>query len=256
MKPVLFTIGNFNVYSFGFLLVMAFLFTTYFVWKFGKEELKEDEYMDGFLYASVISIITARIVYILFHREEFSFNILRFILVRETPGLSLLGGLLGGFIFLLWYCRQKKIPALHFLDRMSVPVSFSLFLVKIGELLGGAVFGRETSSFIGVQVAGLTGRHHPVEMYEGLLYCLLFFSLLLIYNISAKKKWPDGVLFQVFLVFFFIFNLIMEYFKIVDPLYLNLTLRQIVSGILALVVMIPLLKNGKIIYNMYKSKKI
>src|SRR3972149_2076530 len=113
MLPILFTIGPFKVYAFGFFLSLSFILSTFIIWKYAKEDLKESEYLDAFLYTSVIALITARIIYILFHFEEFGINILRYIVVRETPGLSLTGGLVGGFLFLWWYAKSQKFDFLH-----------------------------------------------------------------------------------------------------------------------------------------------
>src|SRR4030043_10754 len=95
-----------------------------------------------------------------------NFNVLRLIVVRETPGLSLTGGLLGGLIFLSWYVKTKKMRLSHILDIFSIAAALAISLGKIGEQLGGAGFGKETASFFGVKIVGLSNFRHPVELYE------------------------------------------------------------------------------------------
>lgn len=194
MAPVLFTIGPFNAYTFGFFLAVSFVFATFIVFKYTKEELKEEEYLDAFLYTSVVALVFARVVYIFFNFDKFGINILRFIVVREIPGLSMAGGLVGGAIFLYFYCKKKKYNFLHLVDIFSVAASLALFFAKIGEQLGGAAFGKETSFILGVKIVGLIGRRHPTELYEAIFYLALFIILTRLYQISLRNKWPEGLI--------------------------------------------------------------
>lgn len=138
MLPVLFTIGPFKVYTFGFFLALSFILSTFIVWRYAKEELKEEEYLDAFLYTSIATLLSSRLVYILFNFDQFGTNLLRYIVVRETPGLSLLGGLLGGFAFLFWYAKKLRFDFTCLLDLFSLAGSFALVFTKIGEQLAGS----------------------------------------------------------------------------------------------------------------------
>ncbi len=260
MLPVLFTIGPFNVYAFGFFLTLAFIFSTFIVWKYGREELKEEEYLDAYLYTSFFSLIAARAVYIFLHFDEFKFNLLRYIVVRETPGLSLLGGMLAGFFFLWWYCRKKNYDFSHLLDLLSISTSFFLVFAKIGEQLGGAGFGRETNSFFGVKIIGLTNRRHPAEIYEACAFLLLSIILLVLYNKTQrtqiqKAKFPSGIIFLIFSLCFSLIVFLLEFFKNY-PVYLyGLSFRQIIALSIFLICVYPLFKKVKSA-NIKEAKKI
>ena len=43
MQPVLYSIGRYNVYSFGIFLALSFILSTFVIWKFAKEEFKEED---------------------------------------------------------------------------------------------------------------------------------------------------------------------------------------------------------------------
>ncbi|MCL4338180.1 prolipoprotein diacylglyceryl transferase [Patescibacteria group bacterium] len=219
MLPVLFTIGPFNVYAFGFFLAFSFLLSTFIIWREAKEEFKEEEYLDAFLLTGIAGLVSARILYIFMHPGDFGLNILRYIVVRETPGLSLVGGLVGGFLFLFWYCRQKKYNFGHISDLFSLAASFSLVFTKIGEQLGGAGFGKATNFILGVRIIGQSGRHHPVELYEALLILVLSIVLYYIYNRINRKKWPEGIVFLFFTIFIPVIIFLLEFLKD-HPLYL------------------------------------
>lgn len=227
--PVLFNIGPFNVYSFGFFLALSFVLSTFIIHKYAKDEFKEDEYMDSYFYMSIVMIVCARIFYIILNFNKFGSNFIRYFLVRETPGLSLLGGLAGGFIFLLWFARKKKHDLFHLLDIFSIALSFSLVLVKIGEQLGGAGFGKETNWFLAVNIIGQTGRRHPVEFYEALVFLILAVVLCILYKSVYRKKAPNGILLGIFALTFSLQSYLLEFLKI-STLYLyGLSLRQVFS---------------------------
>lgn len=242
MKPVLFTIGSFNVYAFGFLLGLAFLFSTFIVWKYAREELKEEEYLDAYLYTSIAALIFARLTYIALHFDDFSLNILKYIVVREAPGLSLLGGLLGGFVFLFYWCKKKKENFLKLLDLFSVAGGFSLVLSKIGEQLGGAGFGKETDFFLRIKIVGLPGFRHPVELYEAVLLLILSIILVVVYQKVRRNIWPTGLASLIFGIGLAGIIFILEFLK-VYPLYLfGMSVRQIAALIILVAVGIPLVK--------------
>lgn len=246
MSPVLTTIGNFNVYAFGFFLSLAFLFSTFIVWKYAKEELKEDKYMDLFLYTSIAALICARVTYIILHFNTFGANILKYIVVRESPGLSLLGGLFGGLVYLYWYTRNTKENFRKLMDLFSLAASFALFLAKIGEQLGGGTFGRETNSIVGVKIAGLTGRHHPVEIYEAIAFLILTIILYILYQKAKRNIYPTGIITYIFGlgVGFIIFSL--EFLK-VNSIYLyGLSIKQIAAVLILISMSVPLIKRLKI----------
>lgn len=247
MKPVLFTIGSFNVYAFGIFLCLSFILSTFIIWKYAKEELKEEEYLDLFLYTNIISLIFARGLYIYFHFDDFRFNLPKYFLVRESPGLSLLGGLISAFLFLWWYSKKKKFNFFHILDLFSLAGSIALVFAKIGEQLGGAGFGKETNFFLGVNIVGASGRHYPAEFYEALIFLLLFFLLTFVYHKIQKYKWPEGSVFCLFTLITGLTIFLIEFLK-VRVIYLGgLSIRQITALVLVILIIWPVIKRLKMI---------
>lgn len=240
MKPILFTIGPFNVYTFGFLLSVAFLLSTFVIWKYAKDELKEEEYLDAFLATSFIALISARAVYIVMHFAQFGSNVLKYILVRETPGLSLLGGLCGGFIFLFWFAKKNKYDFLHLADLFSLAACLMLVFAKIGQQVSGSGFGKETAFFLGVRIVGLPGRHHPTELYEAIYFLILFVILCVCYHNIFRNKWPKGFALTIFIAASSIFIFLIEFLKEYTVYLYKLSIRQIIALLMLLIVIKPL----------------
>lgn len=255
MLPVLFTIGSFKVYTFGFFLALSFILSTFIIWKYAKEDLKEEEYLDAFLYTSIAALVSARLLYIMLNFEEFGLNILRYIVVREAPGLSLLGGLSGGFTFFYWYAKQKRLDFSHLLDLFSVAACFALSFAKIGEQLAGGAFGRETNFFLSVKVVGAIGRYHPVELYESFLFLLLAILLLLIYNKIRLRKLPKGLAFSLFTLGAVLVVFLLEFMKVHSVYLYGLSFNQIIAILIIIVLLKPLIDQIKAIIFLKKEKK-
>lgn len=196
-----------------------------------------------FLYSNIVVLISARLWYVFFHFDDFRTNILKYILVRETPGLSLLGGLVVGFIFLFFYVKRKKLNFLHILDIFSVATSFALVFAKIGEQLGGAGFGKETNFIIGVNIAGQMGRRHPAEFYEALIFLLLSIILTIIYDKIQKNKWPEGVAFYIFSFGFCLTVFLIEFLTVHSVYLYGLSIRQIIALLVIILTCVPLIKS-------------
>lgn len=232
MKPVLFTIGPYNVYTFGVFLCLSFIASTFIIWKLAKEELKEEEYLDLYLYTSIAALLSSRLVFIISNFDLFGSSILKYLVVRETPGLSLIGGLAGAFIYLSWYSWKRKKDLMHTLDIFSIAGSFALFFAKIGLQLGGASFGRETDSALGIKIAGMLGRYHPVELYEAFFYLLLGGFLYYLYTKPLKFKHHQGLIFYIFALANFAGIFLLEFFKTYSVYLYGLSLKQAVAAIL------------------------
>jgi phosphatidylglycerol:prolipoprotein diacylglycerol transferase len=246
MMPVLFTIGEFNVYSFGFFLTLAFLLSTFVLWKKAKEELKEEEYLDIYLYTSLVALIGGRVTYVLFHNEEFGLNILRYIVVREAPGLSLLGGVLWGGVFLFLYSFKKK-NFWHLSDLFALSFGFALSFAKIGEFLGGGNFGKETNFFLAAKVIGKMGRFHPVELYEAFLFLIIAVVLYFLSKKISRRKYSEGLVSFLYIEILGVIFFLLEFFKSSQVYLYGLSIRQIFILLTMCIVLIPLVKKVKIL---------
>lgn len=255
MLPIMYTVGPFRVYLFGLFLAASFLVSTFVLYLLAREEFKEEEYMDAYLYTSIIALISARLFYIVLNADKFSLNILRIFVVRETPGLSLMGGLLGGFVFLSYYCRKKKLPLYHSLDIVSLSGSFGLALAKLGEFSGGASFGKETGMPLGVQLLGESVKRHPVEIYEAILFFILGTALYFIFRRGQRKKYPDGSVFCIFTLFYAVGVFLLEFLKEYSVYLGWLSIRQLVAVLVLTAISISCYKRLKIIKSIERPVK-
>ena len=116
MNPVAFSIGSFGIRWYGILIVVgifAGMFLAYYNSK--KLDLDFEKILDGFLVSFPCAVIGARAYYVFFEWDNFKSNLLSIFNLR-TGGLAIHGGLIGGFLGAVIYCRVKKIKIMKYLD--------------------------------------------------------------------------------------------------------------------------------------------
>lgn len=99
-----------------------------------KDISTEDVFNYAFI-AGVLSLIFARIFYVLTHPDPAFLNPLVFLIFPYFPGLSLLGGVLGGCFVLLLLARRKNFPIGRILDFFSLSFLASMPAGFIGYIL-------------------------------------------------------------------------------------------------------------------------
>ena len=120
-----------------------------------------------------------------------------------------------GIILALWLYSKKVShkSILWALDRVVITVALAAVFIRTGNLLNSEIIGTPTDvpwAFIFERVDMIP--RHPVQIYEGLTYLLIFIFLNRCYwkgNYGEKK----GFLFGAFLALLFSSRFFMEFFK-------------------------------------------
>jgi len=137
------------------------------------------------------------------------------------------GGLIGGFIFLLFYCRKTGLNVWKYFDTIAPAIALGIAFARIGCFLAGCCYGttsllpwavhypKGSGPYKG-QIEGLILTPgspyslpvHPVQLYEA-IGCLLI-MIIIIYD---SKKLFDGQNFFNFVGLYAILRFILEYFR-------------------------------------------
>ena len=83
--------------------------------KNGKFEIKFSDILDLALLVILISIVSARLYYILFNLEYYVKNPTQIFNLR-SGGLAIYGGIIGGAVTCYIFCKKRKINLLNLLD--------------------------------------------------------------------------------------------------------------------------------------------
>jgi len=129
--------------SFFFIILIIclvlFLFRLYHVanddYILVKKNISLEEIFNCAFFYGLISLLFARIFYVIFNPSPVLLSPLGFLVFPYYPGLSLIGGFMGGAIALLIYGRWKKFPMGRVFDFFTVSFTFILPFGLIGYLL-------------------------------------------------------------------------------------------------------------------------
>ncbi|OGK34394.1 hypothetical protein A3A93_03640 [Candidatus Roizmanbacteria bacterium RIFCSPLOWO2_01_FULL_38_12] len=223
MLPVILDFGVLKIYTYGVFLVLAFLWSTFILWKHvALTSFHEDEVFDGVFIGLFGGLIVGRTAYVLLNFETFKFNILKMILINGYPGIHAVSAIIGFFIFVYFFTSVRNIGYLKFVDYIVTPLLLAFAIVKLGGFFSGSEIGAQTKFFISLKYPQLDGQRHLTALYESIFYFLgaVFSYNLLMY--IRKEKFYEG-----FNLIFFIW-----YISLVITLFDSLkSFRIIISGV-------------------------
>ncbi|MCL2474174.1 MAG: prolipoprotein diacylglyceryl transferase [Alphaproteobacteria bacterium] len=221
VDPVAFSIGPVAVYWYGLAYIIGIIAALFLSIRLTsrEESLVSPKLFDGFLIYAVIGVIVGgRLGHVLFYDFSQYLSDPLEILKTWKGGMSFHGGMLGVIIAAYFYCRAKKIHFFAFTDILAVVVPIGLGLGRVANFINGELFGKATSLPWGVvfRSAGDIPRH-PTQLYEAFAEgLLLFFILLLLYNIPAVQK-RRGIISGAFLLLYGVFRFLIEFLKMPEP---------------------------------------
>lgn len=177
MFPVLLTIGNYPVSSFGLFLVLGIFFGAFSVWRIARSfDFDAERVLDIIFLTVGTGFVFARAAFVLINLSVFD-TFSKIFFVNRYPGLSFWGGFLGGVIALWWLSKRNRTPFLQAADIAVIGFFIAGFFVEIGCLLGACGVGIPTTSVFSVDQAGAIGKRFPVQLFEALLFLGIFIIL-------------------------------------------------------------------------------
>lgn len=178
MFPVLFSIGNFGVSSFGVFLALGFLLGVFLIWRLSRAwDLDEEKILDLTLLTFLGGLIGARVYFVMEHLDYFAVNLSKAILFYKFPGFSFWGALLGGWLTLFYFTRRLRLDFWQIADITAVGFLGGLILSDIGCLLGGCGVGIPYKGFLAVSQIGMIGTRFPTQGLEALALTFALFKI-------------------------------------------------------------------------------
>lgn len=116
INKIALSIGGISIYWYAILMTSAFVISLLiYKLKNGKFEIKFSDILDLALLVIPISIVSARLYYILFNLEYYVENPTQIFNLR-SGGLAIYGGIIGGAVTCYIFCEKRKINLLNLLD--------------------------------------------------------------------------------------------------------------------------------------------
>ncbi len=215
IDPTLISIGSFEIMYYGLFWVVAFMAAMEVFKRMLKHEGRDVKLVDSaFIYCFIATIVGARLGHCLFYEPEYYLLNPVEILNIRGGGLASHGASFGLLVGLYMFAKKNKLTYIWTLDHITATIPLAGAFVRIGNLFNSEIYGTETSmpwGFIFVR-NGETVAKHPTQIYEALVYVLLFGLLMWLYYKKDAAKRP-GLMFAVFLIFLFGSRIIIEIIK-------------------------------------------
>jgi len=110
MHPEICTIGPFTIYSYGLMLAIAFVVSTFLLTRQAKKQgIPVDVVFNLAFIVFIAGLLGARLFYIIENFSYYCKNPLEAIML-QYGGLAWFGGLMGGMAAGVFYLKRKKLP--------------------------------------------------------------------------------------------------------------------------------------------------
>lgn len=242
-----FTLFGHTFYWYGVIIACGFLLAVaYCMRRSGQFGIRQDDLIDGLLFAVPLAIIGARAYYVIFYGHYDSFWDMCKI---WEGGLAIYGGVIAAVLTVLVVCRVKRISALAMLDLVSFGLFIGQCVGRWGNFMNREAYGYETEVFcrMGLTLNGETIYVHPTFLYES-LWNLAGFVGLHVWSKKAVRKF-DGQYFLTYLLWYGLGRCWIEGLR-ADSLYIGnsgVRVSQLVAGLtflLALTILAVVLRRG------------
>ncbi|MGB9638237.1 MAG: prolipoprotein diacylglyceryl transferase, partial [bacterium] len=191
MYPILFKIGNFNVYSYGVILALDLLVSLYLFIKFSRYfKIDSELAFTIFIINIIFLIIGGKMGYIISHFNDYYDNNFWHFLINLPidfiySGLAIQGAIIFSVISLFFISRYYKISFWNLLDNFSLISLFSIFIGRIGCLLAGCCYGKVCNCEYGIYLHGAV--RYPTQLMESILSLIAFFVVYFYFDRLNKK---------------------------------------------------------------------
>ena len=264
MSRVFLDLGIIKIYWYSLMLFIAFLIGGMLALRESRKwKISEDFMINLFFYTIPISLIGARIYYVLFNFDYYQTSPLSIIKVWEG-GLAIHGGIIAGLLFIIYYTRKYKINTFRITDILVVSLILGQAIGRWGNFFNGEAHGQATTlaalqnlhipQFIvdGMNIGGIY--YHPTFFYESIL-CFIGFIFLLIMRNNRYIK--IGQITSLYLIWYGITRFIIEAFRTDSLMFYNIKAAQLVSIVMVIIGIISYiyLKKGSIFTNKYNDIK-
>lgn len=195
LDPIALVVGPFTIYWYGLLIGAAMLIGLFWILKESKKHgIDEDTIIDMALWMLPIAIISARIYYVIFNWGYYSQNPEDIIKIWEG-GLAIHGGIIGGAIVILVFCKKRGISFFRITDMVVPALMLGQIIGRWGNFFNQEAYGTEVSrsflenlhipEFIINQMYINGAYHHPTFLYES-VWNTIGLTIILI----SKRKNP------------------------------------------------------------------
>ena len=144
--------GGFTIYYYGIIIAIGMLCGIGMaVWDARRRQQDPDFYMDFAIYAIIISVIGARIYYVIFDWDLYKNDLLSIFNLRKG-GLAIYGGVIAAFATAFVYSKLKKSPFLMLSDTGVLGLITGQIIGRWGNFFNCEAFGGYTDGLFAMRI--------------------------------------------------------------------------------------------------------
>jgi phosphatidylglycerol---prolipoprotein diacylglyceryl transferase len=223
MRVILFYIGDFPVRSYGLIVALAILLGIGVAYFLAKGTKYREHVLNLSLFVIMGAIFGARLWEVIFFQWEYYSRHWVEIFAIWNGGLSIQGGLIGGFVTGFMYTRFYKLSFWEFADVIAPAIVFGQAVGRIACLLNGDAYGSPTGSNFGLVFPEGSLAYDaygsrplwPAEVWEGQWDLIVFGLLLMLKN----RTLPTGFIFLSYNILYSFGRFMLEFLRGDTPRY-------------------------------------
>lgn len=197
INPIAFSVLGKPIYWYGIIIAIAFFVSTSYAMKRSKTfGLTEDNILDTILVAGPISIVFARIYFVIFSLHLYD-SFWDYFKIWEG-GIAIYGGVIGGALGLFIMSKVKKFDFLSILDVGACSLLLGQAIGRWGNFVNAEAYGGETTSLFMMTFGGEIG-YHPTFLYESIWNITGF---IVMYYFSKKFYTFRGQMALIYLIWY------------------------------------------------------
>ena len=216
MHNDLFSIGPFHVYGYGLMIAIG-IFCAYVLAEYRARRIDglDDEVVFGLTWWAVVcGLIGGKVLYFV--------TILPTIIKNPSmlfqdliEGFVIYGALIGGVVGVVLYCRLKKLNCMSYFDLAVPSVALAQGFGRIGCLLAGCCYGRETDSPFGIvfQTSEYAPNGIPLVPTQIISSALNFLHFIILIVFAKKYKKGEGQGAGLFFILYSAGRFVLEFFR-------------------------------------------
>ena len=129
-------------------------------------------------------------------------------------GFIVYGGIIAGVLTAVVYSRVKKVPFLRYFDLAAPSIAIAQAFGRIGCLLAGCCYGRETDLPLGITFRHSSYAPNNVSLIPTqIISSLGNFGITLILILYARKKRPAGKVGGLYLILYAVGRFVVEFLR-------------------------------------------
>ena len=247
ISRIAFSVGNIEIYWYAILISIAFIIAIFALKNDSKKyRIEYDIILKLLIIVIPVSIILARLYYVIFNLEYYMNKPLEIINIRNG-GLAIYGGIIGAIIVIILFCKNKKIKVMDLLDLFVPYLALGQSIGRWGNFINGEAHGSITNSIfrMGIVENGIYMEVHPTFLYESICTLTLFFILTYLKN----NRRYSGQLTITYLFFYSIIRAVIEGLRTDSLMMGNIRISQLLSILLLIGII------GYKLYFLIKNKR-